>query len=127
LSEFTDVCHGKVVDVPCAKTCQNKTPVEMDSPTLKQALNSNEKELWLQAIPSKFVLKRNRDSGGIVDRYKARLVLLGHLQRPDIDFFETYAPVVYFTAVRVALAIALNQNMEIHHLDVKCAFLNENN
>jgi Reverse transcriptase (RNA-dependent DNA polymerase) len=71
----------------------------------------------------KLVLKRKRDSGGIADRYKARLVPLGHLQRPDIDFFETYAPVVDFTAVRVALAIACNQNMEIHYLDVKCGFL----
>jgi hypothetical protein len=51
-------------------------------------------------------------------------VLLGHLQRENIDYFETYAPVVDFTAVRIALVLASFKNMSIHLLDVKCAFLN---
>ena len=76
-----------------------------------------------RVFPSKFVLKVKRDSSGTVERYKARLVLLGHLQRENIDYFETYAPVVDFTAVRIALVIACSNKMSIHHLDVKCAFL----
>jgi hypothetical protein len=70
------------------------------------------------------VLKVKRNSDGTVERYKARLVLMGHLQRENIDFFETYAPVVDFTAVRIALVIARHSSMAMHHLDVKCAFLN---
>jgi hypothetical protein len=77
-----------------------------------------------RVFPSKFVLKIKRNSDGTIERYKARLVLLGHLQRPNIDFFETYAPVVDFTAVRIALVIAVQTGMSMHHLDVKCAFLN---
>jgi hypothetical protein len=103
-----------------------------DSPTLKQALKSAKRELWIQAIseeleslnqartwdavpyppvevrvfPSYFVLKVRRNSDCTIEQYKARLVLLGHLQRPEIDYFETYAPFVDFTAVRTALAIA---------------------
>jgi Reverse transcriptase (RNA-dependent DNA polymerase) len=50
--------------------------------------------------------------------------LLGHLQRENSDYFETYAPVVDFTAVRISLVLASFKNMSIHHLDVKCAFLN---
>jgi hypothetical protein len=125
LSKFTAVCHGESVDIPGIEACHNNAPVELDSPTLKQALNSNENEMCLEAIneeleslteadtwelidhpagarvfPSKFVFKKKGDSGGIVERCKARLVLLGHLQRPDIDFFETYAPVVDFSSNR---------------------------
>jgi hypothetical protein len=77
-----------------------------------------------RVFPSKFVLKIKRNSDGTIERYKARLVLLGHLQRPNIDFFETYAPVVDITAVRIALVIAVQTGMSMHHLDVKCAFLN---
>jgi Reverse transcriptase (RNA-dependent DNA polymerase) len=77
-----------------------------------------------RVFPSKFVLKVKRTSDGTVERYKARLVLLGHLQRKNIDYFETYAPVADFTAVRIALVVASFTNMSMHHLDVKCAFLN---
>jgi hypothetical protein len=56
-------------------------------------------------------------------RYKARLALLRHLQRQNIDFFDTYSLVVYFTAVRIVLKTASQEGMAIHHLYVKCAFL----
>jgi Reverse transcriptase (RNA-dependent DNA polymerase) len=78
---------------------------------------------WKTLFPSKFVLKIKRNSGRTIERYKARIVSLGHLQRRDIDYFETYSPVVDCTAVRIALATAYQQQMTIHHLDVKCAFL----
>jgi hypothetical protein len=51
-------------------------------------------------------------------------VLLGHLQRENIDYFETYTPVVDFTAVRIGLVLASFKNMSINHLDVKSTFLN---
>jgi Reverse transcriptase (RNA-dependent DNA polymerase) len=69
------------------------------------------------------VLKIKRNSDRTIERYKARLVLIGHLQQKDIDFFETYSTVVDFTAVRIALAIACQMEMTTHHLDIKCAFL----
>jgi hypothetical protein len=59
-----------------------------------------------------------------VERHKARLVLLGNLQRPEIDFYDTYAPVADFTVVRIMFVIACDQKWLIHQLDVKCAFLN---
>jgi Reverse transcriptase (RNA-dependent DNA polymerase) len=67
------------------------------------------------------VLKIKRNSDRTIKRYKASLVLLGHLQQKNIDFFETYSPAVYFTAVRIA--IACQMEMTTHHLDVKCSFL----
>ena len=52
----------------------------------------------IRIFPSKFVLKIKRNSDGSIERYKARLLLLGHLQRPEVDFIDTYDPVVDFTA-----------------------------
>jgi hypothetical protein len=100
--------------------------VKLDSFTLKQALNSSEEKFWLQAIneeleslaeadtwklfdhpararifPSNFVLKMKRDSSGIVERYKARTVLSGHLQRPAIDSFETYTGMGEYSYSRI--------------------------
>lgn len=58
---------------------------------------------------------------GAVDRYKARLVFKGFQQ---VNVAYVYAPVVDFSAVRVAVAGAVRAGYVIHHLDVKTAFLN---
>jgi hypothetical protein len=60
-------------------------------------------------------------SDGSIDRYKARLVLPGHLQRTRIDCNETYAPLADFTVIRDSLF-----GMAGPQMDVKCAFLNGN-
>jgi Reverse transcriptase (RNA-dependent DNA polymerase) len=71
------------------------------------------------------VLKVKRHPNGAVECHKARLVLLGSLQRPHIDFYDTYAPVADFAVVRIMFVIACDQKWLIHQLDVKCAFLND--
>jgi hypothetical protein len=46
------------------------------------------------------------------------------LQQQGVDFQEVYAPVSKHTTFRAVLAVAAAQDLEIHHLDVKTAFLN---
>ena len=123
-----NICHEKTILPKNSIACHKPSSEDLDTPTLTKALRSDQSELWMQAIseeyeslleaetwevvqppagirifPSKFVFKIKRNSDGSIERYKARLVLLGHLQRPEVDFFDTYAPVVDFTAVRIAL------------------------
>jgi hypothetical protein len=54
-------------------------------------------------IPSGIILKVKHASGGSIDRYRARLVLLGHLQRTHTDCNETYALLADFTVIRDSL------------------------
>lgn len=57
-------------------------------------------------------------------KYKARLVAKGYVQEHGIDFDEIYAPVTRLETVRLLLALAAKNEWEVHHLDVKTAFLN---
>ena len=41
-----------------------------------------------------------------------------------IDYNETFAPVAKMDPLRLALAIAASKQWEVHHMNVKCAFLN---
>lgn len=42
-----------------------------------------------------------------------------------LDYFDTYSSVTIITSIRVLIAIAALHNLEIHQMDVKTAFLNE--
>jgi len=44
----------------------------------------------------------------------------------SIEFFDTYSPIARISSIRILLAFALIQNMFIHQMDVKTAFLNGN-
>jgi hypothetical protein len=75
-------------------------------------------------IGLKWVFKVKRDENGDIVRHKARLVAKGYIQRAGIDYDEVFAPVARIESVRLLIALAANQGWEVHHMDVKSAFLN---
>lgn len=72
----------------------------------------------------KWVFKLKRDTSGNIIKYKARLVAKGYVQKQGVDYEEVFAPVTRLETVRLLLALAARNGWEIHHLDVKSAFLN---
>jgi hypothetical protein len=77
-----------------------------------------------KAIGLKWVYKVKRDPEGAIVKHKARLVAKGYSQRKGVDFEEVFAPVARMETVRLFLALAAHSGWEVHHMDVKSAFLN---
>lgn len=76
------------------------------------------------AIGLKWVFKVKKDPDGCVTKHKARLVAKGYAQHEGVDFDEVFAPVARIETVRILLALATLKGWQVHHMDVKSAFLN---
>ncbi|KAI3731774.1 hypothetical protein L1987_62963 [Smallanthus sonchifolius] len=123
--------------------------IEEDPKTYSEAMASRDVAFWKEAIQdemdsilhnntwkltdlppgckplgSKWIFKRKMRVDGSIDKFKARLVIQGFRQKEGIDFFDTYAPVARISTIRFLIALASVQNLIIHQMDVKTAFLN---
>jgi len=69
-----------------------------------------------------FKIKENPTENNV--RFKARLCAKGFSQKAGLDYTETFSPVVRYDSIRVLLAIAACENLEIGQFDIKTAFIN---
>lgn len=73
-------------------------------------------------VDEKEAIKTMTESGDQLME-KARLVARGDLQRPGLDFDETFAPVVKFVSLRILLTYASLRKWKVDHWDIVSAFL----
>ena len=117
--------------------------------TFEEASTSPEKDQWIEAmekemtslktnnvydlvelpkgrkpVGSKWVYKRKLRADGFVERFKSRLVDQGFSQKAGQDYDETFSPVVRFKSIRSIIAIAIQNDMMLHQMDVTSGFLN---
>jgi hypothetical protein len=67
-------------------------------------------------VGCKWIFRLKRHTNGTVARYKARLVAKGFNQRPDLDYHETFSPMVKPTTIRLVLSIAVSNGWQLHQL-----------
>ena len=58
------------------------------------------------------------------ESYKARVVAKGYSQIPEIDYQETFAPTARMSTIRTLLQHAMQNDLIVHQMDVKTAYLN---
>lgn len=132
--------------------CQAMASLSEDEPRDDEALVGKQKDEWIRSmqaeldyiekvhtydiirrppdatniIPSRWVLRRKRDSKNNIARYKSRLVAKGFKQRPG-DYEDTFAPTVRSATLRIILATAATKKSLIHQADAKNAYLHGHN
>ena len=77
----------------------------------------------VRPINSRYVFKVKDNQQGLVDRFKARLVVQGFRQRFGIDYLKTHASVCKMQTFRYQMAHAAQHNLLHEIIDVKSAYL----
>jgi Reverse transcriptase (RNA-dependent DNA polymerase) len=60
-----------------------------------------------------------------MERYKARLVAKRFTQKKSIDFTKTFSSVSTEDSFRIIMALVAHFDLELHQMDVKTAFFND--
>ena len=97
---------------------------EIKSMATNDVWNLTELPEGREVIKSKWLFKKKLDAEGNVSKYKARLVARGFDQRYGIDYDETFSPVARFESIRMIMALSVQLDLHLHHMDVASAFLN---
>ncbi len=74
-------------------------------------------------IASTWAFKCKHYPDGLIKKFKARFCARGDQQLEGIDFFETYAPVVQWTTIRLMFILEILLGLKSKQGDVTCAFL----
>ena len=68
------------------------------------------------------VVRKHNENNGII-RYKARLVAQGFSQRLDIDYEETYSPIMDAMTFCFLISLAVSEGLDMRLMDVITTYL----
>jgi hypothetical protein len=77
----------------------------------------------MNVLPSTWAFKVKRLSDGTLRKFKARFFVRGDRQIQDVDYFDTYSPVVNWTTVRLMLVLSAILKLHTKQVDYTAAFL----
>jgi Reverse transcriptase (RNA-dependent DNA polymerase) len=74
-------------------------------------------------LPTTWAFRRKRFPDGRVRKLKARMCVRGDKQIEGVDYFETYAPVVSWTTIRLLLVLSVIADLKTVQVDYTSAFV----
>ena len=77
----------------------------------------------VKPVGYKWVFVRKRNENNEIIRYKARLEAQSFSQRLDVDFEETYSPIMDAITFRFLISLAVSKGLDMHLMDVIIAYL----
>ncbi|GJS29764.1 retrovirus-related pol polyprotein from transposon TNT 1-94, partial [Tanacetum coccineum] len=84
----------------------------------KDAINTNQLTQWLEAVNDELKSMQINDVWELIELPN------GYTPKEGIDYNETFSPVSRKESLRIVMALVAHNDLELHQMDVKTAFLN---
>ena len=97
--------------------------IEIDTLQEKGTWEEVDREDWMNILPSTWAFKCKRYPDGTIRKFKGRFCARGDRQQKGVDFFETFAPVVNWTTVRLLLVMSIVLGLATSQADYTAAFV----
>ncbi|CAB9526109.1 expressed unknown protein [Seminavis robusta] len=101
------------------KACEK----EIDTLKSMRVWDEVPRKSWMNVLPGTWAFRIKRFPTGLVRKLKARFCARGDKQIHGVDFFETYAPVVNWTTVRLLLILSVQLGLATRQVDYTAAFV----
>ncbi len=89
----------------------------------KDAWDTVDRQPWMNVLPSTWAFKCKRYPDGSVRKLKARFCVRGDRQIEGVDYFDTFAPVINWTTVRLMLILSVILGLDTKQVDYTAAFV----
>jgi hypothetical protein len=96
---------------------------EMDTLQNKMSWEVVQRTPGMKVLDSTWAFKCKRFPDGSVRKLKARFCVRGDQQVEGVDFFDTFAPVVQWSTIRLLLMVSLMLDLATRQVDYTAAFL----
>ena len=97
--------------------------IEIDTLVKKGCWEVVKKQSWMNISPGTWAFKIKRFPDGPIKKLKARFCARGDKQLHGVDFFNTHAPVVNWTTVRLILTLTAQLGLATKQVDHTAAFI----
>ena len=115
--------YRQAMNGPLRNGFQQAMEKEIGTLNHKTCWEEVDREPWMHVIPSTWVFRIKRFTDGTIRKLKARFCVRGDLQKSGVDVFETFAPVVNWTTVRLMLILSALLRLQTVQVDYTAAFI----
>lgn len=124
VDKVCDISNDKMTKDPSLPEWRNAIKEEFISLIKNKTWTICDRPKDQNVVDCRFVLRKKYKPDGQLERRKARLVAKGYAQSLCVDYYETFAPVIRLSTIRMLMAISAKGNLQVHQLDVEAAYLN---
>jgi hypothetical protein len=114
---------SEAMNHPSAEKFWEAAQTEIDTLNEFEVWDEVTRKPWMNVLPGTWAFRIKRFPTGLICKLKARFCARGDRQIENVDYFDTFAPVVSWNTVRLLLVLSIELGLATKQVDYTAAFV----